>query len=72
MATNCTREWRSSIGLLMLLKPASLVSHTPADGAERAPPNINLNQGTLIRRCHDLNLNIKETEMTPEELNRIA
>lgn len=60
----------------MLLKPASLVSHTPADGAERAPPNINLNQGkimwTLIRRCHDLNLNIKETEMTPEELNRIA
>ena len=27
---------------------------------------------TLIRRCPDLNLNIKEIEMTPEELNRIA
>lgn len=27
---------------------------------------------TLIRRCLDLNLNIDETKMTPEELNRIG
>ena len=27
---------------------------------------------TLIRRCLDPNLSIKETKMTPEELNRIG
>lgn len=26
----------------------------------------------LIRRCHELNLSIEETKMTPEKLNHIG